>query len=188
MVKVTIELPNATVIRTLANGEQAKLQWAELPANVIAAICEGGAKIVLTNAYNGGGKDKTDAEKEAQMLKRLDAWKRGEYVQVERGESQFTAMREQYYSERLEAAGQTRAQVDKQIKQLVASTFGEKEPATFSKFLDAVATHKHKAGDERAVSDIRDEIEAALAKRTAEAAAKRAELASKIDVEMDLGF
>lgn len=185
--KISIELPGATTIRTLASGEQVKLQWDKLPAHVVAAICEGGAKIILTNAYNGGGKDKTEGEKEAQLQKRLDAWYRGEYVQVERGESQFTAMREQYYSERLEAAGQTRAQVDKQIKALVAQQFGEKEAATFSRFLDAVAKVKAKAAGTEASAE-REAIETALAKRTAEAAAKRAELASKIDVEMDLGF
>jgi hypothetical protein len=193
MTSVTIRLADSIMVRTVeGTGEVIRLDTSKLSAELVAKVFEGGAKVILTNAYNGGGKDKSEAEKIAQLKKRLDSWYAGEYAVVERGESQYTAMREHYYVERLEQAGKTRAEVDKAIKALVASTFGEKEPATFSRFLDAVAAQKYKAlsKDEQKATDaaaIRAAIETGLAERTAEAARKRAEIAAGIDTS-DLGL
>lgn len=187
MTQVTITLPASILVRNVGT-ESIRLDTGKLSAEVVAKIFEGGAKIILTNVYNGGGKERSEVERVAQLQKKLDAWYRGEYVTVERGESQYTAMREQYAQERLEAAGMSRAEVDKAIRATVTRVFGEKESATFPKFLLAVATEKAKAnGKPEEAPAIAEAIEAALAKRTAEAAQKRAELASGLK-EVDLGL
>lgn len=189
-----ITLANSIFVRNDAKGNKINLDVTKLPDSIIGAIFEGGVKIVLTNVYNNGGKDKPVTEREASLLKKIDAWYRGEYVSIERGESQYTAMREQYYDERKEAAGQTRSEVDKAIKATVQDVFGKDEAATFAKFLLAVATQKlaamGKDAPEGATAiSIAEEIEAALAKRTAEAAAKRAEVAAKLQTKgIDLGL
>ena len=187
MTKLTINLPASILVRRNGN-EDVKLDTSKLTAEVVARIFEGGAKIILTNTYNSGGKERSEVERIAQLQKKIDAWYRGEYVTVERGESQYTAMREQYAQERLEAAGMSRAEVDKAIRATVTRVFGEKESATFPKFLMAVATEKAKAnGTPDEAAAIAEAIETALAKRTQEAAAKRAKLAEGLK-EVDLGL
>ena len=198
---VTLALASQLTIRTVGEGSakrDIKLDMGKLSPEVMAKILEGGARIILTNVFNGGGKERSEVERVAQLEKKIDGWYRGEYTTVERGESQYTAMREQYKQERLDAAGMTGAEVDKAIKATVAAVFGDKESATFPKFLLAVATQKFNAMPKEEVErhfpaisahTIADEIEAGLAKRTAEAAAKRAETAKGLNVEgIDLGL
>jgi BMFP domain-containing protein YqiC len=186
----SINLPAATFLRNVA-GKAIKLDWSLVPAAILPMILEVGAKTVLTNAFNGGGKDASDADKLAAMEKKMAAWYRGEFNVVTRGDSLITAMREQYIDERRAATQSSRKDVEASIKQTVASVFGKDEAATFGKFLDAVATLKAKAtrGD---FATIRAEIEEGLEERTLAAAAKRDAEAKSIDMSQvdlsDLGF
>lgn len=184
----SIQLPAKTFLRNV-NGEAINIDWAKVPAAILPSILEVGAKTVLTNAFNGGGKDAADSDKLAAMMKKLDAWYRGEFNVVTRGESGMTQLREQYIDERREATGQTRSAVESQIKALVKQVFGADEAASFGKFLDAVATIKHKQDDSKTVIAHREVIEEGLADRAAKAAAKRAKEASKLDLsDIDLGL
>lgn len=196
-----LEMGSAMKLRTVKDGKgnarDIMLDWAKLPESIVPMILEVGARTMLTNVFNGGGKEMSETERAAQLEKKLDGWYRGEFRQVERGESQYTAMRDQYAQERLEAAGMSRAEVDKAIRATVTRVFGEKESATFPKFLAAVATEKRKAmvdggqpeADVPSVIAIAETIETGLAKRTAEAAAKRAKLAAGLSTAgVDLGL
>jgi hypothetical protein len=188
----SIELPSSIVIR-----EGHTLDLTKVPANVLAELVKSGAIVILNNTYNGGGKDRDQKEKTAAMLKRMDAWLAGSFTMIERGESQYTAMREQYYAEQAQKFGRSRNEVDKTIKALVESTLGKDKPANFSNFLEAVATAKRAAmpkpvkgsADERpTVIAVREEIEKALAERTEKAAAERAKVAASVKLPDDLGL
>lgn len=182
-----INLPAKIFLRNVG-GKAINLDCAKLPDGVLAGIFEVGAKTMLTNVFNGQGKAATDAARLDALEKKMAAWYRGELNVVSRGESQYTAMREQYIDERRAATKATRSEVEKAIKETVKAVFGADESATFSKFLDAVATLKAKqAGTEMA--DEREAIETALVERTEKAAAERAKVADKIDLSaIDLGL
>lgn len=190
---VSIELPSSMFIRNDSKGKAINLPLEKVPAAVIAELVTAGATVILNNTYNGGGKERQVADKEAAMLKRMDAWLAGSFTMIERGESQYTAMREQYYAEQAER-GKGRGEVDKAIKATVADVLGKEVAASFSNFLEAVARIKFAAlpKDEAkgtSILGIREEIEKALAERTAEAARKRAELAASLKIDAaDLGL
>ena len=56
--QVTINLPEGIFLRNV-NGEAIKLDVTKLPADVVGKVFEVGAKTILTNVWNGGGKDQT---------------------------------------------------------------------------------------------------------------------------------
>lgn len=181
MFTVSINLPEAVVIRTVA-GEPVKLDLTKVPANVLASLVEGGATIILNNAFNGGGKDADEGTKLEQMRKRMQAWYAGEYVVSSRGDSWMTRLKEQYVDDMKEQTGATAKQVEESIKGLVADTFGEKEKASFARFLDALATAIAK--EEKADFDAtRQQVQEQLEKRVAEVDAERAKKAAKLDVK-----
>lgn len=181
MTEVTIKLPASTVIRTVA-GEPFKIEWAKVPASVMSQLLEGGATIVLNNAFNGGGKEADEATKLEQMRKRRDAWYAGEYVVSSRGDSWMTRLREQYVDDMKEQTGATAKQVEESMKALVADTFGEKEKASFARFLDALATAIAKE-EKMDVDEARQQVTEQLEKRVAEVDAERAAKAKKLDVK-----
>lgn len=182
-----VNLPASILIRNVA-GKGIALDVSRIPDAILGDIFAVGAKTVLTNAFNGGGKDATDAAKLDAMTKKMEAWYRGEFNVTTRGDSAMTAMREQYVDERRAATSATRAQVEAQVKATVKSVFGDKESATFSRFLDAVATVKAKESGEP-FDATREAIEASLWARTEKAAQKRAEVSAKLDVSsIDLGL
>jgi len=187
-IELTLTMPTATELRRDGEGKAVLLEWDKIGANVAAAILVAGAKTVLTNAYNGGGKAATEAEKLAALLKKRDAWYAGEFNVIGRGESAMTALREQYIDERREATSQSRKQVETAIKALVAAKYGKDEPATFARFLDAVALHAEPKSDVARL-EMRERIENDLAERAAKAAAKRADAAKDVNVDgIDFGF
>lgn len=180
MTAISINMPAATHLRNVG-GKSVKLDWSKVPAGILPAILEVGAKTVLTNAFNGGGKGATEAEKLAAMEKKMAAWYRGEFNVVSRGESGMGALKEQYIDERRADTGASRADVERAIKATVASVFGRDESATFGKFLDAVAALKCRADDNLNAADVREELEAALAERAEKAAQARVWVRDKID-------
>lgn len=179
--KVEITLPEATVIRTV-DGKPSKIEWSKVPAAVIASIAEGGATVILNNAYNGGGKDADEQTKLEQMMKRLRAWYAGDYAVSNRGDSWMGRLKEQYVDDMKAQTGASQRQVEEAIRQAVVDAFGEKEKASFGRFLDALSLSIAKEQDSD-VDDVRRELEESLAKRVEEADAERKAKVAKLDVK-----
>lgn len=98
MTNVTLTLPASTVIKTLKD-QTISVDWSQVPANVLEQVCVVGAKTMLINTWNGGGKDTTEAERIAAVQKKIDAWYRGEINVTTRGDAIETLMREAYRNE-----------------------------------------------------------------------------------------
>ncbi len=181
MFKVEITLPNSTFVLN-HKGEAVNVDWQKMPAGVLGDILEGGAKIILKNSYNSGGKDKGDAEKLAGMLKRLDSWYKGNYAIVERASSQATLMREAYVSEmQAKHPGLAASKVEAKIKETVKAQLGESENATFDNFLTALAMSKHN-GDRKAAQPTLEKLQAHWEGKAAELAAQRDAASVEIDL------
>ena len=180
MVNVSINVPASIMLRNV-DGKPVYLNVEALPTAIIGKVFEAGAKVILTNAFNGGGAKSTEAEKLAQMLKRMDAWMKGEYAVTERGASQETLMREVYVARVMEAKGCSAADVDKAIKATVAKVMGKDTAAKFSTFISCVAKVKFDGDTDGAVKWEQDTI-ADLEKAAAELAAERAKATESIDL------
>jgi hypothetical protein len=195
MTKVTLNLPSAiTVALGKDSGKRQEVETARVAANVWEAIAVAGAKVILTNVFNGGGKDASFDDKAAAVQKKLDAWYRGEFAVIERGDSAMTAMKEACLEYRISQYGETMAQAERHIRDTVKETFGEKESATFGKYLDAVGTalarEQHgKAATAEQVAEARATVEAFYQGLADEAARKRAEIAAKVKApKLDLSM
>lgn len=175
----SITLASRLFVRNV-DGKPVNLDVDKLSDPIIAKVFEVGAKTILTNVYNGGGKDATEAEKTAALLKKLDAWYRGEFAIVERGESAFTAMREAWLDEFRAATGATIKQADEFLRGKVTEALGKDAKATFSAFLDVTANEYVKAGQFENAGDARDALEAHYCKLAADAAKKRDEAKAKL--------
>ena len=182
MSKVTIELADSILIRKIGLDDEIRLDVTKLPPAVIKAIFEGGVKIITTNTWNSGGKDTPEADRKANVMKRIDAWYRGEYVVAERGDSWMTRLKDHFVAEQV-ADGMTIKAVEKAIADLVHATFGEKEKASFANYLNAVATHLAKADADATVEGERERIETELAERMMAAETARAKAVAKLDVK-----
>jgi hypothetical protein len=178
MFKVAIELPESVFIRNVG-GKAVACPLKDIPANVIADLVVGGVKIISTNAFNSGGKDTPEATRLAQMQKRWDAWLRGEYVMVERGETQHTGMKEIFIADCV-AAGMTTGEADKLIKAKVAERLPAESKATFANFLDATALEYVEAGEFETASEAREALEAHYAAKVEEQAKARAKASAKV--------
>lgn len=186
MLKRSIELTPRIMLRTVA-GNAIYLDVDKLPDPIIAKVFEAGAKVILTNAFNGGGKDATEAERLAAMQKKMDAWSRGEFAVVERGESAFTGMREAWLDEFREATGATIKQADAFLADKVHSALGKDAKATFSNYLDVTAKELVKAGQFESDADAREALEAHYAKLANDAAERRAKAKAKLEApKLDL--
>lgn len=172
-----ITLPASTFIRTVTVDGKAtafSVVWNDVSDEVKAKILEAGAKVILTNAYNGGGKDASEAEKTAAMIKKLDAWKRGEFIVIERGESFYTAWKQVYLADCV-AAGLAVSAAEANIKAKVEERLGKGTKATFAAYLEATALEYVEA---KAAPDKDAALAALEAYYTAEAQ-KRAEAEAK---------
>lgn len=182
---INIELPSTIFICNM-DGEAINWDVDKTPDAVIRDILVRGGLTVLTNVKNGGGKDASEAEKKAALLKKLDGWYAGEFSRVERGESQFTAMREAYVTS-LVKAGMSAKAVDAGIRDHIANVLGADTKATFANFIEATAVQM-----ERAKKGTREEVRIALESKFAamadELAAERAKAGSKVKLpDIDLG-
>lgn len=180
MTKVSIKLPVATTIKALEH-KTVVIDWSKVPTNVLEELIVGGAKIILTNAYNGGGKAASEAEKLAQLEKRLDGWYRGEYAQAGGGDRLSSVMREIYIDRIREASGASSKQVEDSMSELVRNTYGEKEKATFGRFMDALSLSIAKA-ESADVDEVRSGIEADLTAEASKRMAEKANVVAKIDL------
>jgi hypothetical protein len=188
MPKLTLNLPTTT---TVALGkdttDRLPIDWARVQPNVIEAILVAGAKVIITNAYNGGGKEAKQADKVAAATKKLDAWYRGEFNVAVRGDTMMTALREAYVDDVKAKTGATTKQVEESIRKAVSHVFGEKEAATFGRFIDAMGTliARQKHGDkptDEAVQAEREAFEARYQALADEAAKRRADASKTLDL------
>lgn len=173
----TITLSDGILIRSHA-GEAIRWNPSETP-DILSQLALVGAKTILTNVWNGGGKDATDAERLAALTKKLDAWKRGEFNVTERGESQFTAMREVYIADCV-AAGLTTKQAETALRDKVAAFMGADTKATFANFLEASAIEAAKAGD-MSRDEAREALESYYAAEADKREKERAKAGAKIE-------
>jgi hypothetical protein len=188
MTKFSIELPESIFIRTV-NVDGKATAFNVRPdefESVLARIFETGLKVLLTNVYNGGGKTATDSERVAALQKKVDAWKRGEFNVVDRGESFFTAWREVYMADCL-AAGLKTSEAEANIKAKVAEFLPKDTKATFNAYLDALAIEAVKAGEAGDVESMRAALEGyysteAAKREEARAKSKAKVVAPKIDL------
>ena len=176
MAKVTVNVPDRIFLRN-HNGEAIYATAEQLTA-VADKLLEVGAKTILTNVWNGGGKDATDAERQAALSKKLDSWSRGEFNVVERGESQYSAFREVFVADCV-AAGMTTKAADEAIKAKVAELLGKDTKATFANFIEASAIEYAKGGT-MTRDEAREALESYYAKESDRRAKEREKAGSKI--------
>lgn len=146
MPKVTINLPETMTLFTGDNHELAKFSFADMSADVLARLLSGpsGAvvralRVVAMNTYNGGGKDASAAEKQAKLDKRLAAWRNGDWAITERGESYYTAWKDEVFIPMCLEQGMSLADAGRLIATKVAEHFPPKTKATFANFIEATA-------------------------------------------------
>lgn len=175
---IKLDIPSTIFVRTVA-GEAIQWDVDKTPDNVIRDILVRGGLTVLLNVFNGGGKDATETEKLAALTKKLDAWYRGEFSVVERGESQYTAMRDVYMADCM-AAGLTGKQAETGLKEKVAEYLGDAK-ATFANFIEASAVEAVKAGD-MTRDEARGALESYYASEVDRRAKERAKAGSKIEL------
>lgn len=180
MHKVTIELPDTVMIRNI-DGAAFNIETAKLTAAVIAGAFVTGTKVIFTNCYNGGGRDATDAERKAAVEKKRDAWYRGDLNIVERGESQYTAMKDAFIDEFRAANGNcTIKAAEGFIRDTIAEALGKDAKATFSNYLDCVAQQVVSTGAFESIGEAREALEAHYTKLADDAAKSRAKVSAKL--------
>lgn len=176
--KFTIEMPESIFLRN-HEGKAINVTAGQF-GPVLAKAAEVGMKTVLTNVWNGAGAKATGGERLAALEKKLAAWSKGEFNIVERGESQYTAMKEVYIADCI-AAGFTTKQAEDALKAKVTERLGKDSKATFANFIEASAI-EYAEGGEMTRDEARTSLEAYYA---AEADRREKEReASKGKVEM----
>lgn len=176
MTMYQIELPDSIFIRT-HDGKALNVKPGDITA-VLGKVAEVGMKTILTNVWNGGGKDATDAERLAAFLKKVDSWKRGEFNVVERGDSQYTAFREVFMADCI-AAGLTTRNAEEAIKAKVADKLGKDTKATFANFIEASAI-EHAEGGDMTRDEAREALEGYYAAESDRRAKEREKAGSKV--------
>lgn len=183
MTKYTIDLADKFMIRTVQRDGKAEpfnVVNKDIPDSVKAKVYEIGMRVLLTNVYNGGGKDASDSERLAAMDKKLDAWKRGEFNVTERGESVTSAWREVYLSDCV-AAGMTVKAAEAAIKAKVAEMLPKDTKATFANYIEATAIELAKSGDIDRVA-AREALEAYYIEESDRREKERAKTEAKVEV------
>lgn len=145
------------------------------------------------NDVSRGKDDKTgaansDAVFESMRAKRAAVWLTGVWSSKGGGgERALTAVREAYVDDVRAKTGASVREVEANIKATVASAFGDKEPATFAKFIEAMglALAKNEHGDKATaeqVGEAREAFEAHYQALADQAAKARAAAGAKVDL------
>ena len=173
-------------------GKVTELDIAKMPSEVLAMALVNGFMGALNNISRGKDEDNkpnSDDVWASMRQKKVDAWLKGEWSQkAGGGERAMTALKEAFIDERKLATGATSAAIEKSIKQTVKDRFGDKEPATFGRFLDAMAlilVERDFAGQavaEGTVTDYRNKLEAKYQKLADDAAKARIKVAKGLDL------
>lgn len=194
---ITISVASPIFIKdVMEDGKQVSvvLDLAKVPADKLpgfmAEAFAAGIKIVANNSYNSGGKDTSEADKVAQLRKRVAAWERGEWIVSgrERSDSAMGLAKDAWLAKRM-SEGKSAAACQKMLVDQVDRCFGtdaagkSNKPATFDNYLYAVAKQQSKA-----VKRPFDEVHAELRAKALEAGeARRKELASAAkEIELNI--
>lgn len=195
MFNVSIELPETVAVATGETGKSVTIDIQAIakahPQLLRFAVVNGflGAMNNVSRGKDEAGAANSDAVWHSLREKRAAVWMSGEWAgKGGGGERATTGLKDAFVAERM-AAGATSAQVEASIKGAVKQAFGDKEPATFSRFMDALAltlaqrdhSGKGKPTDET-VADYRSRIEAKYRKLADEAAAARAQAKAGLDL------
>lgn len=159
MSQFTITLPDSIAYSTKAGGKVAALDTRQLTDELVGIIATRGFRIIGMNTYNGGGKDASDAERLAQLEKKLAAWGRGEADVIERGDSYYTAWKDEVFVPMCLEQGLSLKQADKLIKDKVHAAFGPDTPAKFSTYIESCAKDEVAAGNFDDTAAAREAIE-----------------------------
>lgn len=179
MTKFTIELEAEMKVPVGDTGLVTVLRIKDMPEATIRFAAINGLIGALNNVSRGkdeNDKPNSDDVWASMREKRTRPWYEGSWGSVTR-ESASAPMREAYVDETRARTNQSIAEVEKDMAALVKSVFGDKEKATFGRFLDALANQVAKAQklDEGETRDRLDAKYRRLAKEAADARAKAAE-------------
>lgn len=138
LVDLAFRCPRFLRLSTKAGGVVREVDLSEMPVDLFTEVFPAAIRVVLMNTYNGGGKDASDAERLANLDKKLAAWKNGEANVRDRGESETAAWKEVYLSDCI-AAGLTTKAAEAALKAEVHERLGKETKATFANYIEAVA-------------------------------------------------
>lgn len=181
--EVKIAIP-ASIRLTPSKMNEMNFDLTKLPANVIGDIFVAGARVILTNTFNQGGKDTPEADRRSNAERRFAAWTRGEYALTNTGprESIVGEMKEAFIAKQV-SLGKSVKDAEESIRKTVTAVFGKDDKATFSRFLDAVATMKSKMEGAADYDTLRSELEASAMEAVE---AQRKAKASVAEVDLDV--
>lgn len=190
MVMVTIELPDSIRVPLSDTGLYTEVPIKRIvenpngngPKQVRFAALAGweGALNNISRGKDENGKPNSDSVFAATRDKRMKPWIEGQesFGNTERGESQYTAMRDEWISDYMLRAKVTKGQAEAFIKAKVAERLGKDTKATFGAFLDATALDIVDAKQAKDTDEARKLLEDSLRAKIAERAAN----AEKLDV------
>lgn len=175
---------NPIIKLTPRKGAELMVDLTEVPESLLGDLLTTSVRIKVTNAYNSGGAETPEADRRSNVERLVAAWKRGELNAGSSGprDSVVGDMREAFIAKQV-SLGKTVKQAEESIKAAVTAAFGDKEKATFPRFLDAVATLKAKADGADSYDNIRAELEAAAMKAVEELRAARSEASDELDID-----
>lgn len=189
MFKVTIELPESIRVPLSDTGKFTLVDIAAIAKHprVIRFAALAGFEGALANISRGKddkGKPNSDATFAASREKRMKPWLEGadSWGSTERGESQFTAMREVWVDDYRARAKATPKEADAFIRSKVESRLGKDTKATFGAFLDATALDIVDAKEAKDATEARTMLEAHLSGLVEARDKARAEVEAKLDV------
>lgn len=188
MFTISIEVPESFEVAVGDTGQNTKVDLKAILSQhpIVARYAILNGMIGALNNVSRGKNDETqapnsDAVWAAMRDKRAAVWLTGEWSgKGGGGDRATTQLRDAFIAERM-AAGATLKQADDSIKALVKATYGDKEPATFSRFMDALALMISKR-DQIDEQDARTQIESKYRRLAEDAAAARAKASSVMDL------
>jgi hypothetical protein len=193
-ITISIELPTDVKVALGDTGRETLIPVSAIakahPQVIRFAVLNGliGAVNNVSRGKDENGKENSDDVWASMRDKRVAVWMTGDWAgKGGGGERASAALKEAFIAERL-AAGATMRQIEAAIKAAVKDAFGEKEPATFSRFMDALAltlSARDNGGKPAKAEDVaamRDRIEAKYKGLAEEAAKQRANVKAGLDL------
>lgn len=184
---VTLSVPASIPVPLGKTGQHTVIPLADFTQDVWEKAFVNGFVSALGDISRGHSDDKatipnTDEVWAAARQKRVDSWKAGQWASIERGDSNMSLVKDQYYAEALTERMMDKAKVDAEVKATIEANMPKGTKATFANFLMALAIGFDPKADEAEVKGIAAQIEASLLERAVEAKRKREEAAKKIKV------
>lgn len=189
MFKVEIELPESIRVPLSDTGKSTTVPIADIAKHphVLRFAVIAGFEGALNNISRGKdekGKPNTDAAFAAMREKRMKPWLDGadSWGSTERGESQYTAMREVWVDDFRARTKATDKEATAFIRAKVEQRLGKDTKATFGAFLDATALDLVDAKQAKTADEARSMLESHLSGLIEKRDAERAKVEAKLDV------